>query len=163
MVIYHPAYDVHHCTYRLLHVLCSTDSEYVPRDALRLIDFYYVYPHLLKYVQLPKQFSRFSKVISNVSDPFEITPNPKALFFDLSRIHESALGALVQRSIVSASSVSVSLNLDPLPDSLLQAFGRNHFSESDFFKCLISVFPTLKLEGRGGFKDRCGLMEYRYD
>lgn len=162
MVIYHPAYDVHHCSYRLLHVLSRVDQGRVSRDSLRLIDFYYVYPHLLKRVDLPRALKKYSASISAVAEPFEITPNPRGLFFDLARIQDSALVALEQKSILSTSVSSVALRAESIPVSLKEHFELDDFSQSDFFKALVGVFPTLKLDGANGFKSRSGLMEYRY-
>lgn len=163
MVIYHPAYDVHHCSYRLLHLLSSVENYSVSRDALRLMDFYYVYPHLLKSVELPRVLAKFSGAIMNISDPFEFTPNPKGLFFDLSRIQDVALLALQQKMIIEISSGEVVLFSEPLPEFLVSTFQSDNFSHSDFFQGLIEVFPKLKLDGKSGFKSKSGLMEYRYD
>lgn len=162
MVIYHPAYDVHHCSYRLLHVVSRIKASQVSRDALRLIDFYYVYPHLLKKVDLPRAFSKYSRVIKEIADPFEITPNPKSLFFDLNRIQDSALMALEQKSILTVSMASVSLRPGSIPHSLLEHFESDLFTQSSLFKVLVTVFPVIKLDGASGFKSRSGLMEYRY-
>src|SRR5690606_21214128 len=125
--------------------------------------FYYVYPHLLKNVKLPKQFKRYEAAIKNISDPFEITPSQKILFFELYKFQDSAIETLAQRSIINIYSSMVTLNLSPVPSTLKQAFEADYFSKSEFFRCLIESFPKLKLEGRGGFKDRSGLMEFRYD
>lgn len=162
MVIYHPAYDVHHCSYRLLHALIHADHAQVSRDSLRLIDFYYVYPHLLKRVQLPREFKKYSVAITAIAEPFEITPNPKALFFDLARIQDSALLALEQKSILSVNLSSVGLRSENIPSSLVEHFERDEFSKSDFFKALVGIFPILRLDGVNGFKSRSGLMGYRY-
>lgn len=162
MVIYHPAYDVHHCSYRLLHILSHVSDGRVSRDSLRLIDFYYVYPHLLKRVDLPRALAKYSASIAAVAEPFEITPNPKGLFFDLVRIQDSALVALEQKSILSTSLQLVALRSENIPSSLMKHFELDDFSQSNFFKALVGVFPTLKLDGANGFKSRSGLMEYRY-
>jgi len=48
MIIYHPAYDVNHCSYRILNILYAAKDNKVHCDMLKIVNFYYVYPHLLR-------------------------------------------------------------------------------------------------------------------
>ena len=163
MVIYHPAYDVHHCVYRVLNLLSSVDDHEISKDALRLMDFYYLYPHLLKTINLPRPLSRLKKIISETPDPFEVTPNPRSLFYDLSRIQDSAMLALQQKSMIKLTASTVALFADSLPTNLLESFKDDTFANSELFRGLVDAFPQMKLEGKNGFKCKSGLMEYRYD
>lgn len=163
MIIYHPGYDVHHCSYRILNVLSSVDDGVLHHDALKLIDFYYVYPHLLKKItQLPRPLNHQKRKIENIKDPFEITPNPKSLFFELSSIQESALDSLSQKLLVSSVSQMIRINKSSLPDGLIEMFKIDEFGRSDVFDILVNKFPKAKLNGANGLKARSGLMEYRY-
>jgi hypothetical protein len=163
MIIYHPAYDVHHCAYRVLNLLRSTLDGSVSKDSLRLMDFYYVYPHLLKKVKRPRQLVKYSEAIDAVDEAFEVTPNPTSLFYELCRMQDSAFSSLEQKALISLSGEGVKLNYEKLPVSLLRDFVTDDFSGTDFFKALVSAFPVLKMNGKNGFKDRSGLMEFRYD
>ncbi len=163
MILYHPAYDVHHCTYRVLNILNSVDGKKLKKEALKLIDYYYVYPHLLKRVsKLPRPLNFHKKKISAVPEPFEITPNPKSLYFELVTTHDTTLVSLSQKSLISRSDDEIALNVELLPQSLVDAFDADEFSKSDFFLMLIASFPKVNLNGVNGFKSRSGLMEYRY-
>ena len=117
---------------------------------------------MLKRIDLPRALKKYSTSICAIEEPFEITPNPKGLFFELARIQDTALAALEQKSILSISASSVALRAESIPASLKEHFELDDFSLSDFFKALVGVFPTLKLDGANGFKRRSGLMEYRY-
>ena len=163
MVIYHPGYDVNHCVYRILNILNSIDNHETQKDILRLVDFYYLYPHLLKSVNLPRPLNRYKEIISSTPDPFEVTPNPRSLFYELSRIQDSAMLALQQKSIIKLTASTITLLSDALPDDLIKTFNNDSFSKSELFKGLTSAFPKVKLEGKTGFKFKSGLMEYRYD
>jgi hypothetical protein len=163
MIIYHPAYDVHHCTYRVLNLLRSTKDGVVSKDSLRLMDFYYVYPHLLKKVKRPRPLAKYSEAIDSVDEAFEVTPNPTSLFYELCRMQDSAFRSLEQKSLISLSGGDIKLNYDRLPESLLKNFASDEFSGTEFFKALVGAFPVLKMNGKDGFKDRSGLMEFRYD
>ncbi|MFM9745688.1 ABC-three component system middle component 5, partial [Streptomyces brasiliscabiei] len=48
MLMYHPAQDVNHCVFRLLLILEHTEHEKLNTDVYRLIDFYTLFPSLLK-------------------------------------------------------------------------------------------------------------------
>lgn len=163
MVIYHPGYDVNHCVYRILNILNSIDNHETQKDVLRLIDFYYLYPHLLKSVNLPRPLNRYKDIIFSTPDPFEVTPNPRSLFYELSRIQDSAMLALQQKSIIKLTASTITLLSNSLPDDLIKTFNNDSFSKSELFKGLISALPKVKLEGKTGFKFKSGLMEYRYD
>ncbi|WP_432213009.1 ABC-three component system middle component 5 [Pseudomonas aeruginosa] len=162
MIIYHPAYDVHHCTYRLLNLLRALECKEVSRDVLRMMDFYYVYPALLKLVKLPRPLLKYSSCIKSVADTFEIVPRPSALFYELCRLQDSALRSLDQRSLISLRLNGVKLNLSRVPQRLIEEFESDEFSSSTVFEALTTAFPKLRMDGKDGFKERSGLMEFRY-
>lgn len=163
MIVYHPAYDAHHCAYRILNILNSVDGKKLTKEVLKIIDFYYLYPHLLKRVsKLPRPLNSHKKKINTVPDPLEITPNPKSLYYELITTHESALTWLSHKALIENSDNEITLNIDVLPQSLIEAFDTDEFSKSDFFIMLITGFPKVILNGENGFKSRSGLMEYRY-
>lgn len=163
MIIYHPGYDVHHCSYRILNVLSAVDGGMLPHDTLKLIDFYYVYPHLLKNItQLPRPLNYQKRKIENIKNPFEITPNPKSLFYELSSIQESALDSLSQKLLISSGTQKIEINKSSLPNRLIEMFKMDEFCNSDVFEILVNRLPKAKLNGENGLKARSGLMEYRY-
>ncbi|MBR9865967.1 MAG: hypothetical protein GYB20_02595 [Oceanospirillales bacterium] len=163
MIIYHPAYDAHHCSYRILNILSSVEEKKLEKDSLKLIDYYYLYPHLLKRVsKLPRTFNKYKNEINDVPEPFELTPNPKSLYFELVATHDSVLISLSQKSLITLSDNEIVLNIALLPKSLIETFNADEFSKSDFFIMLTTCFPKISLNGPNGFKSRSGLMEYRY-
>jgi hypothetical protein len=163
MIIYHPAYDVHHCAYRVLNLLHSTENQAVAKVSLRLMDFYYVYPHLLKKVKRSRPLLKYAKAIDEISESFEVTPNPTSLFYELCRMQDSAFSSLEQKSLISLNQGEIKLNHGKLPDALVKSFLADDFANTDFFKALVNALPAVKLNGKDGFKERSGLMEFRYD
>src|SRR3989344_3882276 len=148
MIIYHPAYDVHHCAYRLLNLLRSVEGGTVSKNSLRLMDFYYVYPHLLKKVKRPRPLAKYSLAIDAVDEAFEITPNPTSLFYELCRMQDSAFRSLEQKSLIYFNGDKVKINHEKLPAGLIAGFESDEFSGSDFFKALVNAFPLLKVNGK---------------
>ena len=164
MILYHPGYDVNHCVYRVVNILFSTKMSVINEKSLSLIDFYYVYPHLLQKIEnLPRPINKFKNDIDLISEPFEITPNPKSLYYELKSTQLTAISFLKQKNLISNSSREVSINKDLLPTHLIEKIEKDPFRDSQIFKMLSDYFPKVKLEGKNGFKDRSGLMEFKYD
>ncbi|MCQ8819029.1 hypothetical protein NQT65_02250 [Pseudoalteromonas agarivorans] len=164
MIIYHPAHDVNHCSYRILNILYGAKNNKVHCDMLKIVSFYYVYPHLLKRMEsFPRPLNYQAKKISNISDSFELTPSPSSLFFEMHSTHEAAIFSLYQRSLINIERNIVSLEKHNLPNELIQEFKKDKFTKSDLFKILVECLPKVKLDGDNGLKAKSGLMEYKYD
>lgn len=164
MLIYHPGYDVNHCCYRILNILFNTDDNQLNHDLLKLFDFYYLYPHLLKgFNGLPKPLCYQKKLISSIDEPFEITPNPKNLFFEVSTLQEDAINSLIQKGLITIEGKLISLSIENVPSTLAQKFEDGVFNSSDVHKMLLKSLPKVTLKGLNGLKAKSGLMEYRYD
>lgn len=163
MITYHPAYDVYHCSYRILNVLHSIENHEVSKETLKFIDFYYVYPHLLKIIpSLPRPLNFHKAKIDRIEDPFEITPSPKGLYFELAQIQESAITSLGYKSLIIQEDRKVKLNSSQLPDQLVSKFKADEFNKSGIFDLLVNVLPKINLNGSNGLKAKSGLMEFRY-
>lgn len=163
MIIYHPGYDVYHCSYRMLNVLRAVEGGSLLKDILKLIDFYYLYPHLLKGISaLPKPLCYHKEIIDRIEEPFELISNPKSLYFDLDKIQESAIVFLKYKSMLLIEGNNIALNKIALPDILSEKFESDDFCKHEIFSILTKKFPKINLNGPNGFKARSGLMEYRY-
>lgn len=164
MIIYHPAHDVNHCSYRILNILHATMDNNLTCDMLKIISFYYVYPHLLKKMEsLPRPLNYKSKIIREINDTFELTPSPRSLFFEMNPTHEAAIFSLHRRSIINIVNNIVTLEKQNLPNELINEFRSDSFTNGDVFKTLTECLPKVKLDGDNGLKAKSGLMEYKYD
>jgi hypothetical protein len=164
MLIYHPASDANHCCYRLVNILRSIDSDSLSFSMLRLLDFYYLYPHLLKKINpLPRPINRRSSYIMKLVDPFEITTSPQLLFHELSLIQDSAVLSLTQKGLIQVGSDEVRLLIDNVPVELIAFCETDEFSLSVAFDIVTNYMSKSVLHGKNGLKARSGLMEYRYD
>jgi hypothetical protein len=164
MIIYHPAHDVNHCSYRILNILYAAKDNKVHCDMLKIVGFYYVYPHLLKRIEsFPKPLNYQAKKINNITDSFELTPSPSSLFFEMNPTHEAAIFSLHQRTLINIERNIVSLEKQNLPNELIQEFKADKLTKSDIFKILVECLPKVKLDGDNGLKAKSGLMEYKYD
>ncbi len=166
MILYHPAKDINHCIYRIVSLLINVDSD-LSIDKLRLLDFYYSFPHLLKKIKpWPVDIKASKKIISKIPESYEKISNTSRLFFEVSSIQKVALATLHSKGVLEDEEYRngrLILNVDELPKELLQAIDVDDFLKSEVFKVLSTDLMNTQWEGKKGLKSRTGLLEYKYD
>lgn len=167
MLIYHPIYDVNHCVYRTLLILESSIHNDIELDLYRHIDFYLLFPHLLKKIQpFPAELASFRKIIKNMPEPYELMINVKRAIFDLEAIQTTALQNLIAKNIIEFDSYknkNIRRTQVQLPEAINKMIMGNSIVNEEWFRMLINEFPTINFLGKKGLKARSGLMEFRYD
>ncbi|QEY59905.1 hypothetical protein FXF61_12415 [Pseudomonas sp. C27(2019)] len=167
MLIYHPAQDINHCVYRLLLILEFSEHEKLSIDVYRMIDFYTLFPSLLKLITpLPQSLSTLRKEFSNIPEPFESLRNIKRILYELESFQSTAIQNLIAKELLSKEDFESGF-LKRTEKGLLTSFMEQALSgrlvSERWFQILINEFPKVKFAGRDGLKSRTGLMEYRYD
>lgn len=166
MILYHPAKDINHSIYRMISILISVD-DILSIDKLRLLDFYYTFPNLLKEIKpWPADIKASKKLISKIPEPYEKISNSSRLFYEISNIQKSSLATLHSKGILDDEKYrdgKLLLNVDELPKKLLQAIKDDEFLKSDVFKVISFDLLRTQWEGKKGLKSRTGLLEYKYD
>nr|WP_228733049.1 ABC-three component system middle component 5 [Pseudoalteromonas ostreae] len=112
---------------------------------------------------LPRPLNYKSKVINSINEPFELTPIPSTLFFEMISTHEASIQSLLQKSLIYIDENEIFLEITNLPKGLIEIFQNDEFNKSSIFKILVESFPKTKLDGENGLKSKSGLMEYKYD
>lgn len=167
MLIYHPVYDVNHCLYRILLILESSTQEEFNWDTLKLLDFYTLFPHLLKDIKpMPSSLRAFSKIINQIGDAYEALPNPKRVFFDLGILQNTAMMNLFAKEFVDVDLYHkrvIKRSSKELPAMLKASIKDNPFTSEEWFRFVVNELPLTTFGGKGGLKKRSGLMEFRYD
>ncbi|MCP3848894.1 MAG: hypothetical protein GY694_01460 [Gammaproteobacteria bacterium] len=167
MLMYHPAQDVNHCVYRTLTILETSEHEQITTDVFRLIDFYTVFPYLLKLIStLPTPVHRYKKEFNDIPEPFESLKNTKRILHELERLQSIAFQNLLAKDLIEREAFEkgfLKRTDKELPESFTKAVGESRLSKLGWFKVLTNQFPKAKFVGNSGLKARTGLMEYRYD
>jgi len=166
MIIYHPAYDLNHCAYRFITLLSDIDGNNTEWDTLQLLDFYYVFPHFLAEMRLPKNPIATRNQLNKISGPYETLPNPKRLIFELSTLHKEAARALVAKGILDKDLFLkniITLYTEKVPESLKLHMSKDEKRNTFWYHLLVKVLAKYPINGKNGLKDRTQLMEYRYD
>lgn len=167
MLMYHPAQDVNHCVFRLLLILEHTEHEKLNTDVYRLIDFYTLFPSLLKLLKtLPVPVNKCRKVFSEVEEPFESLKNTKRILHELEALQSVAIQNLLAKKLLDIDEYNkgyLKRSSVNLPEIFVSALNKSNLVSKEWFKGLVNEFPKAKFVGSSGLKARTGLMEYRYD
>lgn len=166
---YEPALDAYHATYRM--VLLSTllqDNDEIPISTFRILDFYFVFPFLIKEMRLKKEHGwirNFSK--SRESDrPYAKLPDSPLLFENMKIFQLAALQTLAMKQFFEIESLEKGYVAIVDTEGLREDFpniasGLENFSgQLEALNALLREYDAL---GSDGLKARTGLMEYRYD
>lgn len=165
MLIYHPVYDVNHGMFRLLRLLNASPSESLEWDAYRIVDFYYVFPHLLAEVSWPRAFNGQKKKYKGSASSYTRIPSPKVFIRQLRGVHETIVRSLASKGYLEPiGDVPMTLKRteQEIPEQLVRAFARADQDE-DLVELLAVNIASIPLAGKDGLKARTRLLEHRYE
>lgn len=167
MLIYHPVYDLNHSLFRALMILETTEHPEIHLDLFRIIDFYTVFPHLIKEIKpFPMELRRYKKNINKIPEPYERIVNVKRVMFDLEAIQTTALQNLLAKGFIdleSFKSKKIQRSERKISLELAREVNENDTAKSEWFLMLVNDFSNIEIKGNAGLKSRTGLMEFRYD
>jgi len=167
MLIYHPMFDPYHCALRFSCILIDSRKANMEWDRLRLLDFFVTFPHLLSKIRLPRSLSSSRSVLKNVSEPYEHLPASHRLFFQLNEIQVPAARVLGAKNIFDQSELKNGSVVVTKPTELASQINSIKaplsFRSAAWYPFVINDLSELPLNGKDGFKDRSGVMEFRHD
>lgn len=167
MLIYHPVFDANHCVFRTLLLLEEQNYCEIDIELFRLMDFYVLFPSLLKSIKpFPNQLRKYKKTIQLIKEPYEDIKNPNRIFLELRRIQSIAFHHLLSKQLIDMKSFDIGKikrTKNDLPDSLLVSMEQVEYKKTEWFTLISSELKKIEFYGVNGLKKRTGLMEYRYD
>jgi len=166
MIIYHPAYDLNHCAFRFITLLTDIKEHEINWETMQILDFYYVFPHLLADIHLPRNSIATKQMLKTVPEPYESLPNPQRLMFGLKALHNEAARALVAKGLIDKDSYLkniIRLYAKRVPETLNNQIVKNKKRKTRWYQLLVEVLAKYPINGKDGLKDRTQLMEFRYD
>lgn len=166
MLTYHPIHDPSHCIFRMLCLFEDLGEEKNHIELIRILDFFVLFPYTVASMSLPRELSDAKKIFKEIEQPYENLPTPSRLMFELSAIQDQALKSLMAKGIVDNAELSAgffSVRKTIVPVEITKLITESTFRKAEWYKTLLGRIAKLPLKGKGGLKDRSGLMEYRYD
>lgn len=165
--MYHPAFDLNHCLYRIIAILVGLKSKKITWDRLRVLDFYYLFPSQIKKIRpWPAEFKVYKKSLFSIPDSFEDIPNQARVFYGLLRFQKAVIAELIAREIIVKERFNdgeLVVVFDNIPSNLIEALESDDFLLSDTFNFIVNELAEFEFNGSKGLKQRSGLMEYIYD
>lgn len=166
MIIYHPAYDINHCAFRFITMLSDIDDHQIEWESMQILDFYYIFPHLLHQIRIPQNPIVTKQALKNIPQPYESLPNSRRLMFGLKTLHNEAARSLVAKGILNKDLYLrniLQMYAERVPDSLHEEIVKNKKRSTQWYQLLVKILAKYPVNGKNGLKDRTQLMEFRYD
>jgi hypothetical protein len=166
MLVYHPAFDVDHACFRALELLELHQDHAMSVDQLRILDFYFVFPHLLANARLlPAHKGIKSKLLKRRND-YNHVADPRALMREMRGVQQAALGSLAARRMIDVESLRENMakrTSRALPAPVQRLIDDQPTEDAEIAQFLARDLSSLPLNGQNGLKARTGLVEHRYD
>lgn len=168
---YQPAFDPYNAMFRLLQLREGIwIDRAVPYDAMRIADFFLLFPFFLKDKDVRyKQEHRAIRAIGKkyeATKPYSRLPDKRTLFRRVEPFQVAAIGSLVNSGFVKAKSWeqrTVKATEKELPDALQTRLQDENSANNELIEAILILLSEYPLTGKDGLKHRTGLLEYRYD
>src|SRR4051812_13349160 len=92
MLIYHPAFDAYHCTFRMLALTVNCPP--IEVDKARILDFYLAFPTAILEMRLPQDRGAIRSKARALRNPYRSPVNIRRAFSDMQHLQLAAIGAL---------------------------------------------------------------------
>jgi hypothetical protein len=166
MLIYHPAFDIYNCVFRMLQLLTHMKQNEVEVDRLRIWDFYLTFPNEARHISYPNTLSELRAIFKKKeTNPYEDLIDPKRILERMKSFQMSALKCIASYGLIDSTLLSKSIvrrTDKEIPKELADKFFDLTIEKSNVIKLIVG-FWELPLYGKFGLKDRTGLIEFKYD
>jgi len=165
MLIYHPAFDMHHCVFRILLLLSEMPESVYEIDRIKILDFCLLFPYHLQQVTFPTNARSYRKALPHLN-PYDKLEDPHRILHRLTPYQLTALNCLASYNLIDSELLSkgqVKRTNQKIPRELTIALEKAKQRDYGILSILIGPFALIDLYGPNGLKARTGLLEYKYD
>lgn len=166
MLVYHPAFDIYNCVFRMLQLMTSMKQSEVELDRLRIWDFYLTFPNEARKISYPSNLSELKRIFKKKQEnPYEDLIDPKRIIERMKPYQMSALRCMASYGLIDNKLLSkniVKRTEKEVPKELLNKFSELTIEKANIIKLIVG-FNELPLYGKMGLKYRTGLIEFKYD
>lgn len=165
MLVYHPAFDLSHGMFRMLRLLEANPERQMKWDTFRILDLYYLFPHLLEAARLPRNMTKRKRDFGKLGSKYTHVPTPRIFIQQLRGIHELIARSLAAKGFIEPAEFDEGVLVRTertIPPELLRMIS-DAVDDEGLIHMLAVDIAALPLTGINGLKDRTGLLEHRYD
>lgn len=162
-LVYHPAFDAYNALLRIARLLLAFPAG-LDVAALRILDFYLLFPEAISKARMTPQLrSAVKRLSAQPRFPYDKVPASRSLFERMEAPHEAARQTLVSKGFIKPTTGRMILQQSLLPTELLDLALEHNKNEEHLVSALVAIGEAFPTNGPNGLKDRSGLLEYRYD
>jgi hypothetical protein len=165
-MIYHPAFDIYHCVFRLLLLSTKIQNDRIEIDRIRIWDFYLTFPGEAKHITFPSDLIKLKQIFKERPNPYEDLRDSKRIFERMKPFQLLALKYLASYGLIDSKELEnnyLKRTDTPIPEALVSKMNTITIQQENIVKLITSPFNNLPLIGNGGFKFRTKLIDSKYD
>jgi len=166
MLIYHPAFDIYNCVFRMLQLLSYMKQDEVEVDRLRIWDFYLTFPNEARNISYPSSLSELKNIFKKKApNPYEDLIDAKRIIERMKSYQLSALKCIASYDLIDSELLAKNIvrrTNNEIPAELSNKFNELTIEKQNIIKLIVG-FWELPLYGKYGLKNRTGLIEFKYD
>ncbi len=167
MLVYHPAFDIYNCIFRLLQLLSNVEEKEIEVERLRIWDFYLTFPKEAAHIRFPRDLNVLKELIFKTKEPnpYEDLVDSRKIIDRMKSYQLSALNCLASYGFVDSEKLSKNIvrrTKKEIPEELMRKLTDLSVEKANIIK-LVTGFVDLPLHGAHGLKSRTGLIDFKYD
>lgn len=163
MLIYHPAFDIYNCAFRVLQLLKYSKQPEIELDRIRIWDFYLTFPNEARKIKFPRDLLELKRIFKDKPEnEYEDLIDPRRIIERMKPYQISSLRYLASYGLIDNNLFLkdiIKRTDKEIPKELEAKLEETAIEKLNIIK-LITGFNNLAL---WGIKERTGLIEYRYD
>jgi hypothetical protein len=162
------AYDPFHAVFRILRMRPVIKEAILPRDLVRILDFYLLFPSRINGLRLTPTHRRFRKLAAkyDVAELYGDQPDDSIVFNRMEQMQIAAFETLASYDFIRQQQLEkglIEFTPKSLPAPIQNRVDAINKEEEDLIEFLSVLAVDYPLTGPSGLKSRSGLLEYRYD
>lgn len=166
MLVYHSAFDMYHCVYRMIQLLSNLKHDFVELERLRIWDYYLAFPNEMAKIKFERDNKDIKNLFPDKYNPYEVVLDGKIIFEKMKPYQLVAIKTLASHGLIDKNYLSenrVTKIEEKFSKNILEQFEPLSDRENNIIKIMTTYFYNMPLYGEKGLKDRTNLLEYRYD
>jgi hypothetical protein len=165
---YQAALDPFHALFRLLRLWPILRKGPLPRETVRILDFYLLFPFRIGEIRIARPHTRYKRLAKTYANtrPYGEQPEGRAILYRMEPIQNAALNTLAANGLIDPDRLllgEVRATDAAIPDDIASRVNGANARQVDLMEFLGVLASDYNLLGPDGLKDRTGLLEYRYD
>ena len=167
MIVYHAAFDLYNCMFRILLILSRMKSEEVEMEKLLIWDYYVTFPERVTKISFPQDLKwKYKRIFKKYKNPYEEVLDDVKVFARMRSYQTEALRCLAAYGLIDSErlmNARIKRTDMELPVVLRERIEEIPSRLRNVITLIESPFTDLPLYGEKGFKFRTKLIDYKYD